>query len=287
MYQYELGELLPIVAELTEKYTSKESTSVSYETAKQLMGAVIYCIEENSQMQINSVSTEVKLQEEEITPQMAYSTGYQLVMQKVKKSKELYEEIATVFCAYGNQNYYDTVIKGMPAFFQKYDVRFYPQNHILTLDYPLLLSLENVNGVDRIYQYLSCVQLEQLFLSRFPESYVREVLLAYHDDYENLYMNICNIVLRNVIGCMICEKQILQKGYSQGDYNKISQFVAEHKSRSILQKELQKKLSLLLERFSKERKLELLWYLGADLEDFSFELMNAVENNCLDSIFLL
>ena len=41
---YEMEELLPIVAELAEKYTSKESTSVSYEKANQLMEAVLYCI---------------------------------------------------------------------------------------------------------------------------------------------------------------------------------------------------------------------------------------------------
>ena len=41
---YEMEELLPIVGELAEKYTSKESTSISYESARQLMGAVVYCI---------------------------------------------------------------------------------------------------------------------------------------------------------------------------------------------------------------------------------------------------
>ena len=35
---YEMEELVPLVAELSEKYTSKESTSVSYETARQLNG---------------------------------------------------------------------------------------------------------------------------------------------------------------------------------------------------------------------------------------------------------
>ena len=40
MNEFDMEELIPIVAELTEKYTSKESTSVSYDTAKQLMNAV-------------------------------------------------------------------------------------------------------------------------------------------------------------------------------------------------------------------------------------------------------
>ena len=44
--RYEMEELIPIVAELTERYTGYESTSVTYEKANQLMEAVIYCIQE-------------------------------------------------------------------------------------------------------------------------------------------------------------------------------------------------------------------------------------------------
>ena len=43
---YTMEEMIPIVAKLTEQYTGHESTSVTYETANQLMGAVIYCIRE-------------------------------------------------------------------------------------------------------------------------------------------------------------------------------------------------------------------------------------------------
>ena len=46
MNDYEMEELIPIVAKLTERFTSKESTSVTYEQARQLMGAVIYCIQQ-------------------------------------------------------------------------------------------------------------------------------------------------------------------------------------------------------------------------------------------------
>lgn len=38
---YEMEELLPIVGKLAGQYTSNESGSVTYETANQLMGAVI------------------------------------------------------------------------------------------------------------------------------------------------------------------------------------------------------------------------------------------------------
>ena len=44
--EYEIEELIPIVIRLAEKYTSKESTSITYEAAAHLMEAVQYCIRE-------------------------------------------------------------------------------------------------------------------------------------------------------------------------------------------------------------------------------------------------
>lgn len=39
-----MEELVPVVSWLAERYTQKDSTSVTYETAEMLMEAVIYCI---------------------------------------------------------------------------------------------------------------------------------------------------------------------------------------------------------------------------------------------------
>ena len=45
---YEMEELIPLVKELCDRYTGKESTSVTYEAAQQLMEAVLYCIHETA-----------------------------------------------------------------------------------------------------------------------------------------------------------------------------------------------------------------------------------------------
>ena len=44
--KYEMEDLIPLVGYLAQKYTSGESTSVTYEKAEQLMEAVLYCIRE-------------------------------------------------------------------------------------------------------------------------------------------------------------------------------------------------------------------------------------------------
>ena len=46
MTDIKMEELVSIVGELAGKYTGYESTSITYEKAEQLMGAVLYCIRE-------------------------------------------------------------------------------------------------------------------------------------------------------------------------------------------------------------------------------------------------
>lgn len=58
---YEMEELVPIVGKLAEKYTSHESTSITYEKAEQLMGAVLYCIHELWESSGNAPSLNKKL----------------------------------------------------------------------------------------------------------------------------------------------------------------------------------------------------------------------------------
>lgn len=188
--EYEMEELLPLVARLADKYTGRESTSVSYEKAEQLMGAILYCIHETQTASEHTAAVAAKLSAEE-----AYVTGRQCVMEKVKAALALYNEIAREFRYYENRCLYDTFIKGFPEFFRRYDVLFDPQNTVLTLDYPVLKDLSAYSGIDKIYEYLLCISEEQHFLARYPESYVSELLRGYTAGYQDMIENIQEIVL--------------------------------------------------------------------------------------------
>ena len=57
---YDMNELLPVVARLTKRYTGIESSSVSYEKANQLMGAVIYCIREIESGEVGALASRMQ-----------------------------------------------------------------------------------------------------------------------------------------------------------------------------------------------------------------------------------
>lgn len=208
---YELEELLPVAAWLTEKYTSKESSSVTYETAAALMEAVCYCIHECFSQNTSGLLSADK----GIPARKAYEKGYLNVLEKAGKARELYEKLIVDFEDYGCLNYRETIRKGLPAFFMKYDARFRPQDHILTLDYPDLVPGEPLSGVDRIYSYLLHLTMEKKLLEQFSPQAVRGLLDSLMPDYKNLYMdNICLPVLLRALICMTgdCPVRELQAG---------------------------------------------------------------------------
>jgi hypothetical protein len=276
-----MEELLPLVKELADIYTGKESTSISYEAAQRLMEAVLYCIRENDRPwneEGNAVATRSLF----ATAREAYDQGYGLVVEKTRKANEMFNDLITDFQAYGNRAYYETVVEGMPEFFRWYDPRLNPMNHILTVDYPLLEPLQELEGIDLIYRFLVCVQKEQVFLHRFPESYIRRVLVSFHSDYEELIINICGLVLRRVLVNMLIGKGIDKDHYEPADYEKLASLI-----NSRTREELQEDLSFQLERLIREiysGDRGLFAYLAKELPNIAAELRNAANNHCLNQV---
>lgn len=284
MREYSMEELLPIVARLAKQYTRNESTSITYEKAKQLMVAIEYCINEGKQDISRSVSPmELKKEEKDITAKEAYEIGYQLVLKKVNKVRTDYNQLIIEFRDYGNQNYHDTIVLGIPKFIQYYDAKFEPQNTILTLDYPTIIPIEQQCGVHAIHQYLEYVKLEQEFLKNMPGEYIEQVLERYQSDYKNMYFNICNIISRNILTCMAIEKSILQINFSKQEIDSVKQYVEGKKKEELFQ-ELSKLLRVLIaQKYNKNQRLYN--YLNYDIKDFSIELINGSKYNCIEKIF--
>lgn len=200
---YSLEELLPVVAKLSESYTSFESSSVPYETAQMLLGAVMYCVEK-CMGQGERIAADKMIDAEE-----AYQRGYDLITEKVYQAKGIYESLIQDFEDYGCWNYKDTILKGMPEFFLWYDPKYQPQNHILTLDYPVISITRNQCGIDLIYEYLSNISTEKHLLDCFETYEIRRMLERIVPEYEELYMdNICEAVLFNAVKCFLADRPV-------------------------------------------------------------------------------
>lgn len=231
---YPIEELVAVVGKITDKYTSKESSSVTYDTAAMLMGAVIYCLEEyrrEKEQDIHYTKPSDGRLEAAVIEQIdislwdAYTQGYQLVLDKVYAAKRLYHRLLKDFEGYHCYNYIDTLQNGMPAFFRHYDAKYKPQDHILTLDYPTLGILKNIQGVDIIYEYLQYIQIESTFLRAFPDIAVENLLRSIQPEYKELFLdNICKVVLERAVWCMIADRPVSDLALEDTDKDIIKDF---------------------------------------------------------------
>lgn len=186
--RYSMEELVPIVAKLTEQFTAHESSSVTYERARQFMEAVIYCIAHWDYEMDNCLLVS------EPSAETAYRMGYEAVIKKAKRTQEKYNQLLNFFDDYGNRNYRDTVEKALPGFFLYYDAKYAPTETIITMDYPIFGLDMNMEGIDMIAQYIDAIWKEQQYLNKFPRAYILDELRAFHPRYENEFFNIKEIV---------------------------------------------------------------------------------------------
>lgn len=271
---------MPVVAKLAARYTGNESTSISYVVARQLMGAVIYCIKEYEAA--GAGPRELAAEHSAIAADTAYRQGYEILIDKVTKIQQEYNLMMGEFRHYGNRCCYDTFQKGLPGFFLYYDPRFDPENHILTLDYPMLIPLESLCGADIMEIYVRCAYLEQRFLQKLPDEYIMYVLNAYSGDYGELIINLASIVLRNVLGSRIAGKPIDLNGYSEDEMMRLKNFISGN-ARENLEEYLRKYVDELMD-FLYEGNKELGNYLKEDMRNYSFELKHALQYDCFQSV---
>lgn len=278
--EYEMEELLPLVERLTFKYTSGDSSSVTYETARMLMEAIIYCIREYDEQ-----GEELQLRtKEKLEAAMAYQLGYEAVIAKVHKTKELYHAVLEDFHDYGCQNLKETFLDAIPAFFVGYDPKFKPQDHILTLDYPVIRPVYDSCGVDAIYRYVGHVRLENDFLRAFDAAQVEELLERVMPDYRKLYYeNIAYAVLLTVVGCIIVSKPVGRLLLTSRDLSDIKQYfkgdsedTAENKINCLLSDMFQ---NVFCDDGNMEEYFKVLG------KDYAVRIVNGIKNDSLAAVF--
>lgn len=186
------------------------------------------------------------------------------------------------FSFYGNRAYEETISQGLPAFFRWYDPLFAPQEHILTLDYPLLYPLDGLRGIDRIAAYLECIEMEQRFLRCFSVEFVCSALSRHHPQWKELFLNLPYHVLKKLLCLLLLDIRTEKSGLSNIDYETL-----QNKLGGLSKGVLKENLSVLLHRFISQsfpEDLALERYLHYAIPDIATELWLGLEKDCLSHI---
>lgn len=278
----DMEQFYQLLSKQIDRYTSKESSSIPYTKAIQLMDSILYCIEmaeytPSKDITLLSSYTKNSLEDE-------FRLGLANVKKLVIETKELYDSVIEHFHSYGNVCYYDTIIKGIPAFFLYYNPEFDSKNILLTLDYPLLYEIQDKEGVLKIQEYLHCISLEQQFLSRFSKASIENLLSAYADDCSELIINIPATILPNIIGSLLIgrspnplhlsenERECLCKIANHSSINQLKQLIKD-----ALQQFIDKEYNMAPTLYS---------YLSKHIDRFVNEYKMLAEKGTLEHLFL-
>lgn len=274
---YQMEELLPIVSELAQKYAGYESTSITYEKARSLMGAVLFCLNEYNDSRTGSLA------HKEISVKEQYNIGAKLLFEKVKDIRNIFNEICLQFEDYEVRCLYDTVQKGIPQFLKRYDIKFCPQNTILTLDYPLLTDCSSLTGADAVYKYIRAIRTEQIFLGAFDRDYVIRILEKCNSGYRDMIENICSIVLTNMIGHFAIRKSLQNTEFLQEEYHQLSK-VFDGKSVSDIENLVKGFMEKMVNRFY-GNDMDMLEYLCCEANNIAVRIDTANCRGQLNRVF--
>ena len=277
--RYEMEELLPVVAQLSQRFTTTESTSISYEKAQQFMGAVLFCIDEFEQLQEN-----MPVKQKGIPAKEAYQLGFEAVMQKAKKTQEMYNELMAFFYDYGNDILKDTVEKAIYGFFQYYDPVFAPQHTRITMDYPVLNVCQKLKGIDAIAAYVKTIYTEQIFLQKLPREYICHLLYRFDLEYKEQFFNIGSVVVRHILGNMMIEKT-MGTAATDTDYQNLFTLLKE-KDEIQLQNTLYNCFQMLIqEKYDGNQNITK--YFEKEIAEFSIRLKQVEEAKYLENVVIL
>ncbi|MDE5937776.1 MAG: hypothetical protein K2H37_01670 [Lachnospiraceae bacterium] len=275
---YPMEEIMPIVSELAWKYTGCDHSSVTYEKAQMLMEAVMYCIREDGRQEGNALVAK------NVSAREAYEHGREIVKDKLMKLQTLYNELIPNFRDYGSMCLKDTVRKGIPAFLERYDFRYAPQETLRMLDYPILRAYGDLSGVSLVLNYLQDICLEQKFLQKMDNGYPGKILRKYHRDFEYLLENICEIVLQNMIGHIMLDKPLQETGFSQEELESLEEILAD-KTEEQIKAYLLRALERLTAKYYDNDDV-MLEYLSGGLSDIVTRIKYNTENHCLEQLFV-
>ena len=193
--------LVDLLAWQTRKYTKGESSSVTVETAQELLASLRYTlavVTEETHMPYKSLLTE------ELPPLIRQ--GQAILQDRLEKTKQLWAAVCQTAPGLPNGYYADT-LRGIGDYFERYDLYFFAHMKPPCIDYPLLITAdESLQGLDFTEQYLKRILTENLFLRCFDSREVRELLSAVDRDLEEAYLNLCEQPLTNAMGLSLLGK---------------------------------------------------------------------------------
>lgn len=213
-------QIFQLLDERVYKYNGTENSSIKKEIVEQINFSNYYTISLYLKTFKNPDDAVNMLKEKGL--QEAYYNGRKRIDRLLKIIKVMYIKVKKNKIKTKNSTYNNTIIGGIQGFLKIYDPDFNAQDIKITADYPLYNNIiGELEGVEFINKYLNSLYIENQFCNLFSNESIEYLLNGYSPEYEDLVINIFEIVLLEVIVCKLVGRNVKDLKLNENEFKQI------------------------------------------------------------------
>lgn len=280
-------ELMDLLKALILRYTKGESTSTTVEAAEGLLNSLLYAIDFYMLKLDNPKAALMELKQKHLKE--IYEEGLQLLRLCVVDTKKLYGKIKKNRLKVELEAYNLTIDEAIPCFFEKYTIVFQAHNAMASIDYPLVFDDMGVRGISYIKNYLEHLDIETEFCRHFTDEDINKILNGFGKmcrlNHKIELINIFELVMNNSIFSVMCENMPSRLSIIDYQYRIIDKRLklGDSSSINIL---IDNAVDTIITDFKINNPL-LIDYINNYKDLFKGRLLNALENDCLNSMVVI
>lgn len=196
------SQLFDVIGGIAAKLCN-DTLKFTPDLAQQLMESISYQI----MYGLLDVEDEERMRRIKEIPFMElYDAGHQQLVRAVEEYRRIAEGLKIRHLHLENRGYNDTICKGIPEFFEQYDLLRKAHETPGEFDYPLCTEIKQIRGFLYVKEYLDYLLQEEKFCSEFEEVRIQELLNGFALEAQQLSVNVYELVLANIIGNLLLEK---------------------------------------------------------------------------------
>lgn len=211
-------DTIKLLEDRVKKYNGYDNSSIRIEAAQGILESNLYTIEIFLKTFSSPDDALEYLKKENIFD--IYKNGRNRIDNIMNSVKELHVEVMKTIPEIKNYIYNATIVDGIKGFIKIYNPDFESHEIKITADYPVFNSMKKLKGIEFIYEYLKSIYFENIFCSNFLPEDINNLLFRYDEGYEELVINIYELVLSASVASMISKNDIknLELSFENLDY---------------------------------------------------------------------
>ena len=194
-------ECLAFLALKVKCFNAGDSSSLRVEKAQEIMASSMFTIGLWLKTYQNPDDAIIAIRNEQIAE--LYQKGRKRINTMLSATKAIHAKLLHQLIESPNVFYRSTIEGGILGFFKLYCPDFSAQEIHITADYPLYNSAPKLAGIEFIKSYVEAAYYENMFCAYFTSDYIHHLLCGFHEDYQELLINIYEQVLTAAIGCIL------------------------------------------------------------------------------------